>query len=71
MNSFNSALAQLKLQSDLQNYGLNPLEWSLKKSKSALGYFIKKRTDESFTIYGELEYRKQQPRWKSLQIISF
>lgn len=70
MNPFDNALTTLKLQADLKKFGLNPAEWSMQKVKSSLGYLIKNRTDESFAMYGELEYRKRKPSWKSIIIIS-
>lgn len=59
----------LKLQADLVNFGLNPSEWSLHRIQS-LSYLIKNNSDDNFTFYGELEYRKQKPKWKLIKIYS-
>lgn len=72
MNHFdiNNSFLNMKLQSDLGKYGLNPAEWTLHRIKSSLSYLIKNRFDESFTMYGELEFRKQKPQWRSLEVVS-
>lgn len=68
MNKYEMTI--LKLQSQLKNFGLNPTEWSIQKVQS-LTYKIQNRNDETFALYGYLEYRKQKPRWKSLELVSF
>lgn len=70
MNQFNAALINIKLQSDLQKFGLNPVEWSLQRIQTSLSYLIKHRFDENFAMYGELEFRKNKPQWKSIAVIS-
>lgn len=72
MNYFeiNNSVMNMKLQSDLKNYGLNPAEWTLQRIQSSLSYLIKNRADETFAMYGELEFRKRKPQWKSLEVIS-
>lgn len=70
MNYFETTLMNMKLQSDLKTFGLNPTEWTLQRIQSSLSYLIKHRVDENFAMYGELEFRKQRPQWKSIELVS-
>lgn len=62
-------LNNLKLQSSLTDFGLNPWEWNLEKL-STLAYLIKNNFDENFQMYGHLEYKNQKPKWKELEVVS-
>ncbi|HEY1080118.1 MAG TPA: hypothetical protein VGE46_08470 [Bdellovibrio sp.] len=60
----------MKLSAQLTSFGLNPIEWSLRPIDT-LRISIFNRADESLALYGRLEYRNQQPTWKSLELASF
>ncbi|UOF02881.1 hypothetical protein [Bdellovibrio reynosensis] len=62
-------LNNLKLQSSLSDFGLNPYEWSLERIHS-LAYLLINNVDENFKLYGHLEYREQKPKWKEMEILS-
>lgn len=61
------ALNLLLLQNQLKNFGLNPADWSLLKIQN-FGFRIQHREDHDLVLYGQIEYRNQSPRWKSLEI---
>lgn len=60
----------MKLSAQLASFGLNPLEWNLRPI-DAFRFSILNRADESLALFGQLEYRNQQPTWKSLELASF
>ncbi len=70
METFNLELKNFQLRSELRHFGLNPADWSIIKLQS-LSYLIKNKVDESFSLYGQLEYKKSKPTWKSLELASF
>ncbi|KHD87222.1 MAG: hypothetical protein OM95_15705 [Bdellovibrio sp. ArHS] len=57
------------LRNQLKNFGLNPAEWSICRLQ-ALNFLVQNRADESFALYGRLEYRNRKPQWKSLEVYS-
>ncbi|WP_374029807.1 hypothetical protein [Bdellovibrio bacteriovorus] len=65
----NNEMTLLTLQSQLQNFGLNPREWTLQRIRS-LTCLIQNNEDKNFALYGKLEFRNQKWRWKSLELIS-
>lgn len=62
-------LAQSKLQNELRYFGLNPSEWTLQRMH-ALSYLVQNKLDKNFALQGRLEFRRQKPQWKSLELIS-
>jgi hypothetical protein len=65
----NSHLRDLALTTQLSYFGLNPSEWSIERL-NALKYLVQNKADRSFSFFGQLEYRKKKPTWKSLDLIS-
>ena len=59
----------LNLQNQLQNFGLNPSEWTLEKVQ-ALHFMIVNKSDETFALRGHLEYKDKNAFWKSLEVVS-
>lgn len=57
------------LQSQLSQFGLNPLEWSLRKVH-ALRFILENTQDENFKIEAQLTYKNQKLQWQSLEVIS-
>ncbi|KYG64409.1 hypothetical protein [Bdellovibrio bacteriovorus] len=57
------------LRNQLKNFGLNPAEWSISRLQ-ALNFLVQNRNDETFALYGRLEYRNRKPQWKSLEVYS-
>lgn len=67
MNHLN--LNGLKLNAELKQFGLNPSEWSLQRIQS-LTYLIQNKFDKNFTLWGQIEFKKQKPQWKSVEVFS-
>jgi hypothetical protein len=67
MNTKNQTLK--KLHSELSKFGLNPSEWTLEYVES-LRYLIRHNLDESFALYGRLEFKNQKPTWKSIDLMT-
>jgi len=67
MNKYEETLTNLQTQ--LKHFGLNPAEWTLQRIQS-LSYIIQNKNDESFALYGRLEFRNHKPQWKSLEVMS-
>ncbi|KYG62556.1 hypothetical protein AZI87_14735 [Bdellovibrio bacteriovorus] len=57
------------LRNQLKNFGLNPAEWNISRLQ-ALNFLVQNRNDETFALYGRLEYRNRKPQWKSLEVYS-
>ena len=60
----------MKLSVQLASFGLNPLEWNL-RPLGGFKFDVRNRADQSLSFFGQLEYRNQQPFWKSLELASF
>lgn len=66
-----------QLHAELRKFGLNPQDWSLKKISSSTmksehspNYLIQNKLDKNFSLFGKLEFRKETPAWKSLELAS-
>ncbi len=64
-----SELNIYRLQAQLKTFGLNPSEWTIQKVQ-ALGFLLQNKLDQSFAMYGRIEYQNRRPKWKSLDLIS-
>lgn len=69
MRSDNSHLRDLALTTQLSCFGLNPSEWSIERL-NGISYLVQNKADRTFYFYGQLEYKKKKPTWKSLDLIS-
>jgi len=58
------------LHSDLKKFGLNPLDWKLKKMKKR-HYKIANINDNNFYFLGEIQQSGLVPQWAKIQLASF
>ncbi|MEN0058819.1 MAG: hypothetical protein AAGB31_08295 [Bdellovibrio sp.] len=59
----------IHLHTELQEFGLNPAQWSLRciRDRTCL---IQNKSDETFCLYGELEMKKSRLSWRCLKLES-
>lgn len=58
--------SKAKLQKDLANFGLNPIDWEIHREKGA-HYKIQNKHEKSFTFKGRAE---KACKWQSLSLLS-
>ncbi|MNK06268.1 hypothetical protein D3C87_241610 [compost metagenome] len=59
-----------KLQNDLKNFGLNPMDWTLRKIGQSR-YQVSHVSEDDFKFLGQLEMKTPfLPTWKNLELLS-
>jgi hypothetical protein len=67
MDLFNTSLNFAELNSQLQDFGLHPNDWTLSK-QSFKKVKIQNKEQNSFYFVGDVEKRKGKTQWKTIHL---
>lgn len=58
-----------KLQNQLQNFGLNPIDWLIEPHQQNQ-YLLRNKTDADFILIGQINSKKSQPDadWEKISL---